>query len=509
MNRKKEITRSKFLTIILSYFFISMSANGLVVASINFISPYIYTQTELEFVLRIQSGYEIFGIFSFLIPVIIISVYFYPLLKFFFSKNFSEIPEKVKSIILNSAFISGVVGFVGWGIGGSPFFIGSYFHGVVPPNSLLIRFVLTLLLLSNLCFVFIYYTIDFLNRKFVINYIFSHSNLSEVPGTIRLSIKVRFYIFYIAVAITPLILLLNILISILARTGSGEMIFPVSIIVLLSACIGIFLTYLKADFFENPILEMKNATDIIQKGDLTVSVHVVSNDELGNLGEGINDMAAGLREKEFIKDTFGKLVDPGVRDHLLKGKLVLGGEIKDASILFIDIRSFTTLTEKMRPDAVVDWLNRYFEKMSECIVSENGFVNKYIGDAILAVFGLPVLNSEHAICSVNAALKMRESLKKLNVEFQKENFPEIRVGIGIHSGPVLAGNIGSDSRMEYTVIGDTVNIASRLEGYCKDVKRDILISVSTKKALENSIPTEFLDRIQVRGKLEFIEIYTI
>ena len=218
-------------------------------------------------------------------------------------------------------------------------------------------------------------------------------------------------------------------------------------------------------------------------------------------------MALELKEKEFIKDTFGKIVDPRVRDHLLSGNIKLGGELKEATILFIDIRDFTSISEKMQPDKVVVLLNRYFEKMSQCITEENGLVNKYIGDAILAIFGVPIKLDNHSNAAIRAALKMRIERNLLNKELVKEGFPSIQTGIGIHTGEVLAGNIGSTSRMEYTVIGDAVNIASRIEKLCKQFNYDLILSEATVMQLSDIFNPIYLDTVKIRGKEQLIKIF--
>jgi len=218
---------------------------------------------------------------------------------------------------------------------------------------------------------------------------------------------------------------------------------------------------------------------------------------------------AELLEKEFIKDTFGRVVDPRVRDYYLSGHVDLGGQVKEATILFVDIRGFTPLSEKMRPDRVVSLLNRYFEKMSRCVAEEDGLVNRYIGDAILAIFGAPISLENHADAAVRAALKMRVARDALNIELEQEGLPIIRTGVGIHTGPVLAGNIGSSTRMEYTVIGDTVNLASRIEKLCKEFPHDIILSEATASRLSAALAPNPLATVKVPGKEQSIQVFCL
>ena len=319
----------------------------------------------------------------------------------------------------------------------------------------------------------------------------------------------RFFIFYITVAVTPCILLVDLILSILTDNKINGYYVQTAFIFLGIFSIGTILTFFISNSFANPIKELQVATGQLQSGNLEATVSVNSNDEIGYLGERFNEMSLSIKEKEFIKDTFGKVVDPSVRDYLLNGNLALGGETRDVSVLFVDIRGFTTISEKLPPADVVNWLNQYFEQMSACIIKEKGLVNKFIGDAILAVFGAPIPLTNHAESAVNAAIEMRKLAKELSQEFIKKGLPELKIGIGIHSGNVLAGNIGSLTRLEYTVIGDTVNIASRLESQCKEVGKDLLITENTKLMLDSQFNIESIGRIQVRGRENEIGIYSL
>ena len=209
-----------------------------------------------------------------------------------------------------------------------------------------------------------------------------------------------------------------------------------------------------------------------------------------------------------LNDAFGKAVDPNVRDYLLEGHVVLGGETRDVTVMFCDIRSFTRMSENMEPEKVVSMLNFYFTALGKCINKNHGIVNKYIGDAIMAIFGAPVPSDNTALDAYNAALDMRKALIKLNEKFKEKGWPELHFGIGINSGKALCGNIGATNRMEYTVIGDTVNTASRVESLCKEYKTDLLITQSTKNELgEIGDKLKLVDNAQIRGKEERVKLF--
>jgi adenylate cyclase len=195
--------------------------------------------------------------------------------------------------------------------------------------------------------------------------------------------------------------------------------------------------------------------------------------------------------------------------HLLNGEVALGGETIEVTILFSDIRSFTSISETMDAQTLVGLLNEYFTEMVSIIMKHGGVVDKYIGDAIMAVFGAPVPSPNDAINAVRAAIDMRASLARLNERLVSRGGMPLRTGIGLHTGEVVAGNIGSEQRMEYTVIGDAVNLASRLESCTKDVGVDILISETTYELVKNEVQARVVERLTVKGRAEPVMTYEV
>jgi adenylate cyclase len=232
-------------------------------------------------------------------------------------------------------------------------------------------------------------------------------------------------------------------------------------------------------------------------------------DELEDLANGFNTMVDGLKERDKLRTTMGKYMTAAVMEHLMNGKVALGGETLTVTILFTDIRSFTTISEKMDAQALVGLLNEYFTEMVGIVMQEDGVVDKYIGDAIMAVFGAPVPKPYDAIHAVRAAVRMRQALKHLNERLAERGIPELKTGIGIHTGEVVAGNIGSEKRMEYTVIGDAVNLASRLESSTKDLGVNVLISEDTYKLLKDEIQTRPVKEITVKGRAQPVMTYEV
>jgi adenylate cyclase len=236
---------------------------------------------------------------------------------------------------------------------------------------------------------------------------------------------------------------------------------------------------------------------------------VKTGDELEALATGFNTMVDGLKERDNLRTTFGKYMTSTVLEHLLAGKVALGGESLEVTILFTDIRGFTTISEKMDPQQLVGLLNEYFTEMVGIVMQENGVVDKYIGDAIMAVFGAPVPKKDDAANAVRAAVRMRTALVELNVRLKARGLPSLRTGIGIHSGEVVAGNIGCEKRMEYTVIGDAVNLASRLETSTKDLGVNVLISEDTYTLARDVVDVRPVREITVKGRKAPVMTYEV
>lgn len=257
------------------------------------------------------------------------------------------------------------------------------------------------------------------------------------------------------------------------------------------------------------IRRIGQAAQGLQSGQYTKVEGVKTGDELEQLATAFNQAVTGLRERDQLKETFGKYVTRHVAEKILEGKASLGGETVPVTVLFSDIRGFTTISEKMEPKALLDFLNLYFHDMVDSVLLQSGVVDKFIGDAIMAVFGAPVPQPDDAYRAVRSALDMRSRLRVLNERFAARGLPQLRIGIGIHSGTVVAGNMGHKDRMEYTVIGDPVNLASRLEGMTKELGVDILLSEDTYQKVKDQVNAEPLSRIKVRGREQEVMVYRL
>lgn len=261
-----------------------------------------------------------------------------------------------------------------------------------------------------------------------------------------------------------------------------------------------------------PLDALIEKMDALKKGDYSQRTTVLAGDEIGRLKAHFNEMAEGLGERERLRDTFGRYVSVEVAKRLMEsGGLRLGGESVEATILFSDIRDFTPLSESMPPQELVAFLNEYFAHVTEPLAAHNGVINKFIGDAVMVIFSPQFGSKEHAADAVAAALAMGERLKAFNAS--RPGKPAVRAGIGLHTGALVAGNIGTAARLEYTVIGDTVNTASRIEGITKELDAALLISSATHDALSagrrGSLRLERVDGVRLKGKDRPLTLYKV
>ncbi len=219
----------------------------------------------------------------------------------------------------------------------------------------------------------------------------------------------------------------------------------------------------------------------------------------------------GERYKRELKMLFSKYVSPQVLHTMLDNpsSVSLGGEEREITVLFSDIRGFTTLSEAVTPKELVRILNKYFTAMTGEVLRHGGVLDKYIGDAIMAFWGAPLSDAHQADHAVRAAQGMLVRLRVLNEELRAAGDPEIHIGVGIYTGPAVVGNMGSDLRFDYTAMGDTVNIASRLEGLNKEYKTEIIIGESTKEKLRDKVQFRSLGAVKVKGRNEPVLIYAV
>ena len=275
----------------------------------------------------------------------------------------------------------------------------------------------------------------------------------------------------------------------------------------------LFLVILFSMSLTSPIEALVELIGVVSKGNFDVKakdrVKSIFKDEVGELAEAFDNMTDGLKERDKVKTLFSKFHGSSVTDDLLQNDIRVGGANKKVVIFFSDIRGFTAFSEKRSPEEVVAMLNEYFAVMVGIINKNGGVVDKFIGDAIMAVWGAPKGTDKDAHAALKACLEMRQALEKLNEKRIARNEPPINIGMGLHAGDAISGTIGSDERMEYTVIGNTVNTGSRIEASTKAFGTDLLISDTVLEKVGEDFKVEYAGAAEVKGRSEALKLFKV
>ncbi len=472
----------------------------------------------------------------YLVLVPLLTYYMWPVVGYFREGCPGEASLLVRRRAISSPFVVAAGGFCGWLIGVVFFPAFTLGRFGTWSGDLMSQQVLSPLINGFLAATVSYVLLDWVFRTMVVPRVFPEGRLAEVPGTVSLGVRGRSFVFLTAVAFVPLFTMLGLIRSASGRLAEGmpagdllaRLIAASEITFVVYVVLGVVLTLIIARFVTGPLAESAAALRRVQQGDLDVSLQVQSGDEVGVLEDGVNDMVAALRDRERILEAFGRVVEPTVRDHLLSGRYDEGGELHEVSILFCDIRGFTSLSENNPPREVVATLNEFFTAMTDWVRECGGFVDKFIGDALLVVFGLfdgggdgldiakgggaSPRDAAGAGAAVRCALGMRSRLGELNAERAAAGKPPLAVSVAVHSGEVVAGTIGSAGRHEYTVIGDTVNVAARLERLSKEKGDGVLVSEATydrARAAGIEVSSDAAESVTLRGRSEPVRIFRL
>jgi adenylate cyclase len=277
-----------------------------------------------------------------------------------------------------------------------------------------------------------------------------------------------------------------------------------------SLLLSIAMALLVAQTLVRPLRRLQASMRRVERGELDVALDVTSSDELGQLAMSFNRMVDGLRRESLVRDLFGQYVTPELAEAAIERRGELDGQLVTCTVLFADIRNFTGIAESLPATRLVKMLNEYFARMSKVVVEEHGFVNKFGGDSLLAVFGTPLNPApDHGARGVHAALRMEEVLVEFNREQEEEWLPQIMIGIGVATGDVVAGNVGSETKLEYTVIGDAVNVASRLQAMTKELDEPILADGETARAARTAARFDRVGDVAVRGKARPVDVFVV
>jgi class 3 adenylate cyclase/tetratricopeptide (TPR) repeat protein len=256
-----------------------------------------------------------------------------------------------------------------------------------------------------------------------------------------------------------------------------------------------------AQAFIQPISEIIHKVSLIEKGQFDAKVKVFSKDEIGLLGHAINRMGVGLERREKVEKTFRQYVDPKIAERILDGddsEVRIEGQNMEAVVLFADIRGFTSLSEKTPPQEIVKLLNQFFERMVRIVQDHQGVIDKFIGDNMMAVWGVPHPVADAEKKALQASLAMLAEVEKWREELKTQGYPEIGIGIGLNTGIVVAGSIGSSDHMEYTVIGDVVNTAQRAESIAQ--KQQLIVTANMYQKIKDQVIATPLEPLKIKGK---------
>lgn len=261
-----------------------------------------------------------------------------------------------------------------------------------------------------------------------------------------------------------------------------------------------------------PVSQLAHSMEALSEGkyeEVRLPKMGIRKDEIAQITHGLENLVTGLQEREKIRSVLNKVVSKDVAEKILKSNFDLGGEDCMVTMLFSDIRDFTTLTQDFSPQKTIGMLNLYMTRMSRIIENEGGIIDKYVGDEIMALFGAPIPHPQHALRAISTGMLMIETIKRINEERGQLGEPIFRMGIGIHTGIVVAGNMGAQNRLNYTVIGRNVNLAARL---CQVAKPgQLIISESTleEAGIKDSFLVTSLEPISLKGFTEKIKIYEV
>lgn len=338
---------------------------------------------------------------------------------------------------------------------------------------------------------------------------FPNGGAASIEGGYSLTIARKGLVWAVSVVVCPVI---SLLLLIIAPQNVDWIVLFAFAVSMVAITFGLASAWLMAQLITEPVAQLRTAAERIARGDLDVEVNLSRADDFGPLIDEFNRMVAGLNEKKFLQDTFGRHVGETAAREILRAHANDAadqiGDQRVISVMFADLRNFTKLGSRLPPQQVVQVLNLFLTEMVEIIERHKGMVNKFLGDGLMALFGAAGDDNTHARDAVLAAVEMLEAMERINQrEELADNKVRLAIGIGIHTGEAVVGSVGSPKRLEYTAIGDTVNVASRIESLTKTLGTPILVSQPTRDQIGTSIEFKTFDAQTVKGKSAPIHVF--
>lgn len=346
-----------------------------------------------------------------------------------------------------------------------------------------------------------FFLLELLSQWLLYPVYFRDAQPSETPGALPLSLRSRGLLWEISAGVCPIVSLLLLIAAPVDKRSQGGIVSFSLAVGGVGIAFGLVTAAMVGRHVTRPVNALKRAAQEVDAGNLNVRVDMLRADEFGPLINEFNLMVAGLREKEQLQQTFGRHVGEQAAELILRRDPGLGGVEEVVTVMFVDIRNFTARCASSTPQEVVVVLNLFLTDMVDIIEQRHGgMVNKFLGDGFMAIFGAGLAGQRHADAAVAAGRDMLKRLELLNRRLESEGRQTLAIGVGIHTGPAVVGIIGSPRRTEYTVIGDTVNVASRVEGLTKAVGEALLLTTATRSALQTAWVIEELPPQAVKGQ---------
>jgi adenylate cyclase len=353
-----------------------------------------------------------------------------------------------------------------------------------------------------------FFVIEWAAQSGLLPVFFRNVRPDRLKGIYPISLRTRGLMWAVSASICPIASLL-LLIFAPASPGTNPQLFAF-FVGTIGVAFALFSALLIGRSVAVPVNQLREAAHAVTDGRLDVQVPVHRADEFGSLIGEFNAMVQGLREKEKLRRTFGAHVGQKVAEHILARDPGVGGIEQEITVMFVDIRSFTARSAHLSPTKAVGLLNEFLRVMVETVEGEHGgMINKFLGDGFMALFGIGSSSLNHADDAVAAGRSIQKTLERLNNERNSRGEDGIQIGIGINTGPAIVGSIGSPERMEFTVIGNTVNVASRIEALNKTLGTSLLVSKETREAMRKGIELRELPPQSVKGVDQPVAVFTI
>jgi adenylate cyclase len=348
-----------------------------------------------------------------------------------------------------------------------------------------------------------FFLIELLSQRLLYRAFFRDARPWAMRGALALSLRARGVVWWLAAGVCPIgsLLLLTLVPENADMPGFARVVAIIGIV------LGFAVAWLVSRLVTEPVEELRGAAQRVAAGDLEVEVAGRRADEFGPLIDEFNHMVAGLREKRRVEENFGRHVGPAVARRILE-RDGLGGAEEEITVVFVDIRNFTARAAAAPPAQIVALLNLFLTEMVDAIERHGGLVNKFLGDGLMAFFSDSTGRADHADAALAAAREMLERLQRLNARLTESGDAPVAIGVGVHTGRAVVGSVGTPRRMEYTVIGDTVNVASRVEGLTKVLGEPLLLTDATRAALRAPAALRELPAQAVKGQPAPIVVFT-